>query len=167
MMVPLSDGIRRAGNEKDMSANAIPTPAVHPLDQATAAPAKAKGDGARLDDRAMLRPSANLTVGLHQPKAAINWADIPADAPTGSFIACYWFMKDSVEDHFKCSFGAVPNLVAACRMNPHRQHRYTPHHGCTGHPAPGGNPPRETQCGGRVHRRRVEACGPVRDADIK
>lgn len=78
MMVPLSGGIRRVGNEKDMSANAIPSSAVQPLDQATAVSAKARGD-----DKAMLRAAANLTRELNQPKAAIYWTDMLASALVG------------------------------------------------------------------------------------
>lgn len=47
---------------------------------------------------------------------------VPGAAPVGSFIAAYWFMQGSVEEHFKWSFGAVGGLVAAGRMNPNRTH---------------------------------------------
>jgi hypothetical protein len=40
----------------------------------------------------------------------------------GSFIAAYWFLDGSVDEHFKWSFGAMPDLVAAGRMNPNRTH---------------------------------------------
>jgi len=56
----------------------------------------------------------------------------PAGAATGSFIACYWLMKDSIEEHYKWAFPSGAKLAEAGRMNPNRTHISTSLYDFTG-----------------------------------
>ena len=51
-----------------------------------------------------------------------NPSTVAEPVDMGSFIAAYWFLDGSVEEHFQWSFAAMPGLVAAGRMNPNRTH---------------------------------------------
>ena len=42
-----------------------------------------------------------------------NPSSVADPVDMGSFIAAYWFLDGSVEEHFQWSFGAMPGLVAA------------------------------------------------------
>jgi hypothetical protein len=50
----------------------------------------------------------------------------------GSFIAAYFYVDGSADEHFKWSFGAMPTLVAEGRMNPNRTHVNTSLYDFTG-----------------------------------
>ena len=54
--------------------------------------------------------------------AASTVAD-PLD--NGSFIAIYFILAGSVDEHFAWSFGAMPTLTEQGRMNPNRAHVFT------------------------------------------
>src|SRR5688500_6123652 len=51
-----------------------------------------------------------------------NPSTVADPVDVASFIAAYWFLDGSVEEHCQWSFAAMPGLVAAGRMNPNRTH---------------------------------------------
>lgn len=54
-------------------------------------------------------------------------------SPEGTFIALYWLLDGSVDEHYAWSFPQTQGLAAAGRMNPDREHVSTSlydYHGC-------------------------------------